>query len=574
MSDYIFDVPEGLEGYLLKFLEKYIEEYLKDPTKPFVSIEDTHQGVFITVIYKNWAGFSDIVSIALHNENIDLSMYISFILKHKHDEYAVASAFISYDKLSKHDKSTMDRLKSESWRSLLKSSLEFLIKGNENRTIRELLSKSRFKINLLYELYRKFEEKFGHDSEEFKEITDPEGELPKFIYSRSEMYLSERSIDDLFDIIYESYKLQKEHLRKKEPVLNIRNYQTKKNEKLTSITVAGDPRMMNLKSVMDAVERIIGDYERKFDKEFTTSEGVTVVRLEISKNGDWLSEDEIRELEEKLIETLTSSDIDSMYPGHITMSARIEEYARVLIPRLIEEAKNTGMPQMYFENHRPTEDSYKYKFILTMPNKDRFKYITIGKITELLSNLGLVPNIERRIEENAKVICFNGIVDVPKEYRGTIQDDVKSKLEELLQASIREFNSTSRMHKKAKVEEILKLLDRDNLLEYENDVKKIFHNYDEITPLRLSTEQIYKEILALMEFMRSQERYRIDKGKDYYFCIIRDHNIPGLGKLIDKYSGKLIHNWVMVSKIKYLIARANDKKDILNFVSEVFKKEG
>lgn len=178
--------------------------------------------------------------------------------------------------------------------------------------------------------------------EEFEDITRPGGELEKFVFSRSLPYLKEREPKLLAEIILVSHRF----IRKLREVglgveVFIKNIKTEKEE-LTGLTVGGFEKEISMDEVFDLIKELFPSFQRKFDKEFITEDGISIIRIEFTVNKRPLTVEEIRKLEQHLKTNLRLGKI--RVPLNLKFGGEI--FGRALVPKMVEETMATGIPQV------------------------------------------------------------------------------------------------------------------------------------------------------------------------------------------------------------------------------------
>ncbi|MEO0244502.1 MAG: hypothetical protein ABIL92_07175, partial [candidate division WOR-3 bacterium] len=169
--------------------------------------------------------------------------------------------------------------------------------------------------------------------EEFEEISKPGGELEKFIFSRSLAYLKERDAK----ILAETILVAQRFINKLREIgmgveVHIKNINTEREE-LTALTVGGFEKDVSMDSVFEAIRDLFPNFRRKFDKEFITPDGITIIRIEFTVDGRPLTQDEIKLLEQHLKSSLKQPKF--RLPVNIKFGGEI--FGRALIPKMVDE---------------------------------------------------------------------------------------------------------------------------------------------------------------------------------------------------------------------------------------------
>ncbi|MEO0217571.1 MAG: hypothetical protein ABIL72_03440, partial [candidate division WOR-3 bacterium] len=307
----------------------FIEDFRKT-NEPKVELSYKDKVFTIYVIAKDWAGIMDAVLGIFHDEGFNI--HFAYAVATENDEAIIV--------LKIKNLKESEIIKLEENKNKFLSLLKTAIKGGISLT--RLLNIGTKKVKIYNEVMDKLREICS--DEDYREITSDNGELIKFILSRSEQYLSERKIEDLAYIVYKSYELQKEFLKSKNVQVDIHNFETIK-EKLTGITIVGNYENVSLDDVLDALEEVIGNFQRKFDKEFITDLGFVVIRLEISdKDGNFISKEKHPIILNYLREEFSKPK--EKRTKFFKIRTGMELYGRILIPYLISETERTSIPQL------------------------------------------------------------------------------------------------------------------------------------------------------------------------------------------------------------------------------------
>jgi acetolactate synthase small subunit len=218
---------------------------------------------------------------------------------------------------------------------------------------------------------------------EYKELAKEEGEVAMFVTSRSEAYLVERFPEDLAGQILVNYRFQKElRSRRSRVLVHVENIKTTREE-LTCISAAGYDRDLSLDDLLDEIREFVPDFQRKYDKEFVTRDGIAVMRLEmVDSSGGFIPTEDLSLLERRLEGKLRRKHRRSRF----YIKTGTELFGRILIPRLVQEAESTGIPQVYIFPGRMTRESSEFRVSVVSPLKGE----TLGSVRE-----GLVDSFLR-----------------------------------------------------------------------------------------------------------------------------------------------------------------------------------
>ncbi len=456
------------EHYVLRAIEEF-----RKTNEPIIETK-YENGVFtIYIVAMDWAGIMDAVLGIFHDEGFNI-----------HFAYAVATEkdeAIIVLKIRNLKEEEIIRIEANKNRFL--GLLKTAVKGGISLT--RLLSIGTKKIKIYNGVMDKLKE--FCNNQEYKEIVGENGELIKFILSRSEQYLSERKIEDLAYIVYKSYRLQKEYSRTRKIQIDIHNFITKK-EKLTGITIVGSYENVSLDEVLEALKEVISNYVRKFDKEFITDEGFVVIRLEISdENGDFIPIERHSLILNYLKEEFSKPK--ERRTRFFKVRAGMELYGRILIPYLISETERTSIPQMLILPEDIDSNRIDLRLFIILPKEQFFSenaFIEMLKDKKFLllsfefKNRGSLNVVHAKI--SALLENFENEIDVYNSLKSAIVQIVPK---------IRDFDEGMRNLNVQKLNEVMNII--ENKVS-ERVVKRLFYQYDDILRLNLSAYEIAEEI--------------------------------------------------------------------------------
>jgi len=336
--------------------------------------------------------------------------------------------------------------------------------------------------------------------EELKELLSERGEVERFIISRSEAYLVERKPEDLARQILTNYRFQK-LLREKGrgAYVSVENIETTR-EKLTCISAAGFERDLSLDDVMDWLREYIPDYIRKYDKQFVTSDGIAVIRLEITDgSGQPLKEEELPLLERQLFNKLKRRRQRETFE----LKAGTELLGRVLIPKLIQEAESSGKAQAYILPGKVTRDSAEFKLIVVSPfKKDEGESIHDKLLDSLSAEAGISvssakPPTKMRGFEVSYINLKADLAEFNTEEE--IYDVIKQRLQEVL-GEFRDFDEGMRRLDRQKMKQVLASLENRGLAP--RFVKQFFYAMDDFYRISASVDEITDQIMFASDILR------------------------------------------------------------------------
>ena len=334
----ILNFPDKTEK---QFLQEAIDEFQKsNQEEPLVwtSTDPDKKSHSLIVVAKDWPGIAEAITGAYHSQGFNLNAMYAITFG---EEKNMAAIYVKIEDLSPEE---IEKLQQEE--KDLVESIKASAKGN--LSVRRLLSIGSEKVQLFSRLSQKLRNLvisgvYDLNEEDLKNILSEEGELFKFIFSRSSEYLKERSEDVLIEMVVHSYIAQKEYLRTKEIQVISHNFTTlNKKENLTGLTIAGPKKVIELDRLLPIIREVSPSIEVKFHKVFLTDEGVNIARLEMSLEGNkFLPDYMVRNISahiKKNISTLERA-FQSFAPGP-------ELYWRIIAPAMVREVATSGITQM------------------------------------------------------------------------------------------------------------------------------------------------------------------------------------------------------------------------------------
>ena len=509
MSDGHFRFCKFLEESELQWMEKILEKfYSQGGEEPVILMKTDEENKChrVGIAAKDWPGIVEAVTGVYHDEGFNLhSLYADTLGENR--EVAILYARITdipeeeLKKLKEREQDIMD-------------TLQFAARGN--LPVRKLVGISSSKIQIFKRLRDMLNNpetrkrvKYPLTKEDYENITSEEGELFKFTFSRSTEYLRDRDEWTLINIILDSYWVQKAFLRdKKSTHVAIHQFTTRRGEKLTGITVAGEAKVVDLGRVLQILYNIVPNLVLKFSKYFVTREGAQVVRVEVTtKENEFLSEIQKKNISSSIKARISSlqriqSFLEQMGPG-------AEVHWRIIAPRIAEEAAISGKPQMLLMLRSYDMVNLIYDLFVALPESLYGKSVNIVRSFTDGKEHGLLMKVHnpqfRKVKtaegREALVISMRlnisplNITSEKEIYRG-----IRNALEKALGTGVRDFDEGLRNINMAKLDRVMKIV-RDHVPE--NDLKKLFYLYDEVLRLELEPEEIAGEIKQAYEIVRT-----------------------------------------------------------------------
>lgn len=441
--------------------------------------KDSMLSVHVYVVAPDWAGLVDSVAGILHVKGYNLKTLVGFV--NEYNRYGVVYARIDIE--TPHIDEEEVKRKFESILPLLK----VVAKGGTS--IERLLYISAFKLEVYEKIARELSKIATH--EELKDILREDGELERFVVSRSEAYLREREPKDLAEQVLTNFRFQRELRKMRRGVLvKVGNLKTTREE-LTCISVAGFDREISLDDVLESMRGFIPDFQRKYDKQFVTDDGIAVIRVEFTdKDGNPLDEDELNLLAQHVKNQLSRI----RRREYMELKAGTELIGRVLIPRLIEEAEKSGRPQVYLLPGKVTKELAEFKLAVVAPITDELGGIkqkiidTLSKVDGIYVTSAKATSQVRGLEIDLfNVKAETGRFDKEEEIYDAIRDSLDSVL-----GKYRDFDEGMRRLDRRKLEEVLSRL-KDRGID-PRFIRHYFYEMDDFYRISTSPQELADEI--------------------------------------------------------------------------------
>jgi len=443
-----------------------------------VSAGNLHTYSFI-VVAQDWAGMLDAVSGIIHESGHNIQ-YITAMVNSS-GRFAVIMMALS---LTPKEARMFEARKAE-FVSLLKMAAQ------GGLSIRRMVAVGAKKIRVFSAVLREL--RYKATEEEFTEITAPGKELEQFITTRSEAYLTERFPSDLAVLVLTQYRFQQKVKETGNVQVKVSNIKTSK-EHLTGITVAGLDRFLSLDAVLDALREFIPDYKRKYDKEFVTEDGVSVVRVEIT-DADYnpLSPEDCLSLENFLKSRLEESRIRRR---DLRLKSGAELIGRILVPRLIEEADLTGRPQLLILPEGMEEGVAQFRMVVINKGEDFSDHIR-RRLDEIR---GIVVSSLKVSPARDKNVCLFALY-VDSSYFASeeeIYGAIKRSVQEFL-PDIRDFDEGMRRMGVERLRQITELVAERGI--GPRFTKRVFYGMDDAYRVTTPPEEIAEEIFFINDIL-------------------------------------------------------------------------
>lgn len=339
-----------------------VHSWSRDPSQRIVSDsfevqykDSEHVLAVVTVLAKDWPGMADAVISCMHDLGWNVFLNRGTVIPYKNSSLGTLTVVIRLDSEEEEKRymnqkpQLLERIRRTAFGSAAKS----LLLAREARKI-EMFSRV---VEYVEEVIR---------PKNVEEITGHNGEAVKFFASRSVEYIYERSPKDLANqIITNNRFLNATRATGGAIQLRLDNMKTVREE-LTTITISALERDISLEDCLEYIEYAVGKFRLKYNKEFTTGDGITTFRIEIvDQGGKSFSEEVCKQIEAKLAEMVRGKRFERT--RWIESIGGFEHFARAVIPLLVREYLNTSIPQVFLSVSKTTNQFIYFKILLVVP---------------------------------------------------------------------------------------------------------------------------------------------------------------------------------------------------------------
>jgi regulator of replication initiation timing len=471
------DVLCKLEEDDIKFQEEFLEKLSKIEEKVIANFDIIYQeGVYIARIYlgaSDWPGLGETVIGIVHEKGYNIAFVYGVVSTD--GKYAFIAIKIPFPPEKLNDvRFHLEEITEE---------LKRLAREGDQIKAR-LVTTGIEKLEILEKIKSALRDIAF--PEEYEEISKTGGELEKFVFSRSLAYLKERDPKTLAEIILVGHRFIKKLRQVGMGVeIYIKNIQTEREE-LTGLTIGGFQKDISMDEVFDLIKEVFPNFQRKFDKEFITDDGICIIRVEFTVNNRPLTPEEQKKLEQHLKTNLKQGKI--RVPLNIKFGGEI--FGRALVPKMVDEALTSHIPQVAIIPIEQSKTTVTFRIAIVDNNPEKFDT--------------LIKNIAK--SDGFVLISFRPPSKVREEYvlfltvRGLVSffnSDVElfEKLKDLIRESIgpfRDFDEGLRTIDRKKLEKIYHLISRANIPE--ELVRTFYFSIDDFIRTTLSPEKIAEDI--------------------------------------------------------------------------------
>jgi len=513
------------------------------------------------VLAQDWQGMSNSI-LRIINQICKNVLFIKAFTVNS-DDYPIGIVIISfkinslkeYDKFEKNSKQLIKYIKEASRGSISK---------------KLFLDDETIKFEIHNDIVKYISENFKN--EELDKLIGENSEVLRFISSRSSLYLAERKIKDLAELIVSNYKfIKKIRNGENEEILKIKNFETKR-EKLTGITFLCKELSVSIEDFLKTLNFIVPDNTIKHHKSFVTNDGILVYRIEIvDRNGKPLDSSLIKTIEYNL-EKLILSSMSKKFSKVKTIGG-FEHFARAIIPFLMMELKKTNITQVFINANKKTDFSLETKLIIVSYKKNT------GRFLQVIGNFEKTDGIDITSFIPPKLYNRNIEIDLIKLNINLIEfksfDEIFIRLKTILSkyyGEIRDFDQGFReIDMKILTELMTSLKDVDP-----NLIRDIFYNFDELyrveinfnilkSSIRLCSDTIHE--ISINDKKENTLKYINLDDCDKTILCISYHKIKNpLTKILNKLKNQKIYSTRVTwdHRVYYIIITSHDNKQLSN----------
>ncbi len=390
----------------------------------------------------------------------------------------------------------------------------------------KILASGNFKLFLLNDLLTKLDENMKDMSDDEKRRFQREIEL--FIVSRSTSYLSERSTSTIAEQILTNFKLQiKVRSSRGSVQLRILNIESTQ-QPLTNVTIVGYADQVSLDNCLEAIRRVVPGMIIRYNKDFTTSDGIIIMQIEMVHLDDsLLTESEIEKLEQVLSNLPKRKRLKEVYTAD--GKGGIENELRIIIPALIKEYQRSSIPQVLIDLKRETDLALEFRLMIVTETGLEKPSSTAGFISTIQDTKGIQIKtiVPPRIMGNVEVSIFDLEVErVQFMSNEEIYEHLRQKITNLI-GKYRDFDEGMR---RRDITNIKILIKAPEFSRYNEDlIKQVYFNLDDFYRAGAFIEEIAAHIRLCLDVLNEARHLskRVDiKGICSYRVLANDTRVP------------------------------------------------
>ncbi len=375
-SQQIFPLVEQ-RMMLLKLIHNYditkkkeviiLEEYVRD---------DFPATITLGVLAEDWTGMSNSILGIIHRKSRNVQFIKGFTVEY--GDKTVGIVILAFNIYSKNELNAFKRDKKQLLKKIREASV-----GSISKYI--LQDEETVKSEIFVQIIKRIKKIYNED--DIEDLVNEDGQVLKFVLSRTRKYLEERKINDLADFVLENFKCQKLVLSgSATEIIRIKNFETL-YEKLTGITFVSKDYIISVEDFLRTLDYVVPDHIIKHHKSFVTTGGLLVYRIEIvDKYGSQLTPQLISNIEKSFNKIVLAAH-NSKFTD-IKAVGGFEHFARAIIPFLMDEIERTRITQVFLNVTNKTDFNLEIKAIIVRTIQNR------GKILELIPKIDKITGVE------------------------------------------------------------------------------------------------------------------------------------------------------------------------------------
>lgn len=450
--------------------------------------------VLFGVLSKDWPGLSNACLGVLHEMGWNVDYVRGFSIQRQKDILGVV--IIGIQIISPEQ---FSRLSSQI--PILLEKMQKAAQGSKAKA--HLLAEEMRKLEIYSQVITEIEKKYPDNN--LEALIGLNGEVFKFFAARSHDYIENRYVPDIAAQIVRNYNFIRTSRETGSSILlDISNFQTKREGMFTGVTVAGPARMLNLEDCLKTIGVTCPDFQLKHNREFTTDSGISLYRIEfVDMLGNPLEETGQNELRKAFSALVLNKRRDRAQ--WIESIGGFEQYARAIIPLLVREAQHTNKTQVYQSVGQTTDLYIDFKVIVVVPKPGEMKKKLVTKTVNLLESVpGLnILSVKPPVAyENAQVF----IIDVRAslfvmENIETVYRSIKEKIHASL-GEFRDFDEGMRTLDTEKLKMIRRRIDGvDKSL-----IRELYYSIEDFFRIGASIDELIAHIRIALDMLKTIEK--------------------------------------------------------------------
>ncbi|MBN1233092.1 MAG: hypothetical protein JXA60_07060 [Candidatus Coatesbacteria bacterium] len=496
--------------------------------------------VSISILSGDWPGLADSCTGLIHHLGFNIHYVRGMIIPFENENLGYVIIVLRF--ADKQEYGHFQELKPR-----IIHILQYISIGMKSKE--KILSSGNYKLFLLNDLIRIIQTEISSWNEDLKRRITKEIEL--FIMSRSTAYLQERSPETIAEQILINFsfheKTKATHGKIQVRIKDIDSQQ----QPLSNITIAGYAGQISLDSCLDSIRKTIPDMIIKYNKDFTSPEGIIIIQVEmVHQNESLLSEVE----KEELINQLQNLSRRKRLYDVFSMDGKggIENELRIIIPALVKEYQRSSTPQVLIDLKRETDLLLEFRLMVVNDTEEDNQSISAKLISIIQASRGVQIKtiVPPRIIGNVEVTIFD--LEALKDAFSS-HEDIYEHLKQQLTETIGKFRDFDEGMRRRDISNLKLLVKSPEFAGYsEEQIKQIYFNLDDFYRAGAFFEEITaqtKFCLDTLKEARASGKNTLVKGICTYRFLANQTKIP-LSSIIAVFLAKdraeLLPKWIEI----------------------------